>query len=214
MKCCGQTVIQGTIGQYCSSCGAQYYNWSGAVVSIFMLITGTAMLLASTACKAEMQHEPEVVQTAEDIPARCASRLLGLAGSKAKLPHFEYDDIEQATYILAVMYVESKFNTKAHSSANAKGLMQVTPIAAEAASSFCKIKLGGDLFNPTTNVRIGACYLAKMREISADWTSTLILYNGGFRQLKAYDEGRSIASETANYVLKVEKARAFCVQPF
>ena len=212
MKCCGQTVIQGTVGQYCSSCGAQYFNYIGAVVSIAMLITGTAMLLASTACKADMKHNTEV-QTEENIPERCASRLLGLAGSKDKLPHFEYDNVEQATYILAVMYVESRFNTRAHSSANAKGLMQVTPIAAEAASSFCKIKLGGDLFNPATNVRIGACYLAKMREISGDWASTLILYNGGFRQLKAYDEGRSIASETANYVLKVEKARTFCIKP-
>lgn len=217
MKCCGQTVIQGTVGQYCSHCGAQYYNWT----SRLHLTKGRSLLLTlmivsigciSTACKADMEHE-QTIQTEVDIPARCASRLLGLAGSKAKIPHFEYDDVEQATYILAVMYVESRFNTRAHSSANAKGLMQVTPIAAEAASSFCKIKLGGDLFNPATNVRIGVCYLAKMREISADWTSTLILYNGGFRQLKAYDEGRSISSETANYVLKVEKAREFCIKP-
>ena len=204
MKCCGQTVIEGTVGQYCSSCGAQYFNWVRVAAIVMLFIT-------STACQADMEHEPEV-KVEVNIPARCASRLLGLADSKAKLPHFETDDVEFATYMLAVMYVESRFNTKAHSPANAKGLMQVTPIAAEAAGNFCKIKAGGDLFKPAINVQIGACYLSKMRDISKDWTSTLILYNGGFRQLKAYDEGRSIASETANYVLKVEKARAFCLQ--
>lgn len=206
---CGQTLIESKVGQYCPSCGAQYFNRNKWMLLAILVISATV----ATACKAEMEHG-QVIQTEVDIPDRCASRLLGLAGSKIKLPHFEYYNVEEATYLLAVMYVESKFNTKAHSHANARGLMQVTPIAAEAASAFCKLKINGDLFNPVINLRIGSCYLSKMYAISGDWTSTLILYNGGFRQLKAYDEGRSIASETANYVLKVEKARAYCIKPF
>lgn len=217
MKCCGQTVIEGTVGQYCSSCGAQYFNWvrSACYIQFYLRVAAIVMLLiTSTACRAEMIHTDSYpAHSAKSIVYRCANRLIGLADSKIKLPHFETDDVEFATYMLAVMYVESRFNTRAHSPANAKGLMQVTPIAAEAAGNFCKIKAGGDLFNSAVNMQIGSCYLSKMREISGDWTRTLILYNGGFRQLKAYEEGRSIASETANYVLKVEKARAFCIKP-
>lgn len=118
-------------------------------------------------------------------------------------------------YTLAVMYVESAFNKYAVSHANAVGLMQMTQVALTDVAASCNLPLIplSDLHDPELNVKYGSCFLKSMLEkAEGNWTKALILYNGGFRQLTSYEKGESIASETANYVLKVNRAVNICRQ--
>jgi soluble lytic murein transglycosylase len=124
-------------------------------------------------------------------------------------------DVEFRLYMLAVIYTESRFNSKAVSIADAHGLMQMTEIAVIDAAKHCNLQpvRMDNLFDSYTNVQYGTCYLAKLLgETEGDWDRALVAYNGGYVQLQRYDRGVNIASETANYVLKVKKAVKFCLQ--
>lgn len=124
-------------------------------------------------------------------------------------------DVEFRLYMMAVIYTESRFNSKAVSIADAHGLMQMTEIAVIDAAKHCNLQpvRMDNLFDSYTNVQYGTCYLAKLLgETEGDWDRALVAYNGGYVQLQRYDRGVNIASETANYVLKVKKAVKFCLQ--
>jgi membrane-bound lytic murein transglycosylase MltF len=124
-------------------------------------------------------------------------------------------DVEFRLYMMAVIYTESRFDSKAVSIADAHGLMQMTEIAVIDAAKHCNLQpvRMDNLFDSYTNVQYGTCYLAKLLgETEGDWDRALVAYNGGYVQLQRYDRGVNIASETANYVLKVKKAVKFCLQ--
>jgi soluble lytic murein transglycosylase len=124
-------------------------------------------------------------------------------------------DVEFRLYMLAVIYTESRFDSKAVSIADAHGLMQMTELAVIDAAKHCNLRpvRMDNLFDSYTNVQYGTCYLAKLLgETEGDWDRALVAYNGGYAQLQRYDRGVNIASETANYVLKVKKAVKFCLQ--
>lgn len=110
-------------------------------------------------------------------------------------------------YLLAIIYVESRFNPNAVSHKEAYGLMQMTEIAVVDAIGECNLEPILDmqhLLDTHSNIRYGSCYLRKLlREMDGDWTRTLIAYNGGYRQVLKYEKGEAIASETANYVLQI-----------
>lgn len=76
--------------------------------------------------------------------------------------------------VLAVIDVESRFDSRAVSSAGARGLMQVMP--------FWKNEIGreeDDLFDPATNLRYGCTILAWYLEVeNGDLTRALARYNG------------------------------------
>lgn len=117
-------------------------------------------------------------------------------------------------HLMAVIYVESRFNRSALSEKEAYGLMQMTLPAVQDATESCNLRpvLNMDhLFDSVTNIRYGSCYLRKLfREMNGDWTRTLITYNGGYRMLTRYDRGETLVSETANYVLQVQRALQLC----
>lgn len=125
-------------------------------------------------------------------------------------------DEEFLEYVLSIMYVESGFNAGAISPMDARGLMQMTSIAVKEAAGNCpSLRPLGDvakLHDSTTNVKYGSCFLKKLYdEMNGDWTRTLIAYNGGYRALMQYDKGQTINQETANYILKVDRAlRKIC----
>jgi soluble lytic murein transglycosylase-like protein len=124
-------------------------------------------------------------------------------------------NVEFGLYMMAVIYVESRFDSNAVSTAAAHGLMQMTEIAVFEAAKHCNLRpvKMDNLFDSYTNVQYGTCYLAKLlEETEGDWDRALVAYNGGYVQLQRYDKGVNIASETANYVLKVKKAVKFCLQ--
>ena len=86
-----------------------------------------------------------------------------------------------AALIAAVIYSESKFND-AESSAGARGLMQITPDAAE----FIEKQSGGttfkidDLSDPEINIRYGTFLLKELLErYDGDEAAALAAYNAG-----------------------------------
>jgi soluble lytic murein transglycosylase len=86
-----------------------------------------------------------------------------------------------AALIAAVIYSESKFND-AESSAGARGLMQITPAAAE----FIERQSGGttfdlsDLSDPEINIRYGTYLLRELLErYDGDEAAALAAYNAG-----------------------------------
>lgn len=153
---------------------------------------------------------------------KCGTRLVELTGRSKEEAQLMVNKYLQATdiqgteflkYMFAVMYVESAFNRNAISSASAVGLMQMTQVALTDTINSCGYPTVSleELYDPTLNVKYGSCFLNSMlKKSEGNWTKTLILYNGGFRQLTSYEKGESIASETANYVLKVNRALNLC----
>jgi len=86
-----------------------------------------------------------------------------------------------AALIAAVIYAESKFSD-AESSAGARGLMQITPAAAE----FIEKQSGGttfdlsDLSDPEINIRYGTFLLKELLErYDGDTAAALAAYNAG-----------------------------------
>jgi soluble lytic murein transglycosylase len=81
--------------------------------------------------------------------------------------------------LLSLARQESLFNPKAHSSADARGLMQLLPstarrVAGEAATDQL------DLYDPTTSVELGSSYLRRL----------LDMFNGNkFKAVAAYNAG-------------------------
>lgn len=122
-------------------------------------------------------------------------------------------------FVAAIIKVESKFNEKAQSSKNARGLMQITPITGKWASEELNIPHYSEeaLFVPDTNIRIGCWYLNQLRKEFADNVQLILAaYNGGsgnvrkWLQDRRYSEDGKILKEipfpeTKLYVEKVVK---------
>jgi soluble lytic murein transglycosylase-like protein len=120
-------------------------------------------------------------------------------------------DDEFLTYLLAVIYVESRFIPTAVSHRNAYGLMQITPPAISDASVHCRIPARvSNKFHIPTNVQYGSCYLDRLYGQTQNWTTALIIYNAGYRGLTLYNKAEPLPTETANYVLQVHRAVSLC----
>jgi len=125
----------------------------------------------------------------------------------------------EAEFILAVMKQESVFNFKAHSLAQAFGLMQLLPKTAKAMARHDKLNFSsnGQLFNPETNIRLGAYYLKKLlKQFDNKKELVLAAYNAGPHRVKKWrtfpgSEQMDVFieniefKETRNYVRKVMK---------
>lgn len=198
---------------------SQYYDPSSlANTKINNLILTGALILSAATGRAELQDEV----VGPDPVHACGMRLLKEAGKTGpeteSLPGLYSrasidKDTEFLSRMLAVIYVESGFNKRAKSHAEAHGLMQMTEIAVKDAVKHCNLRpvAMDNLFDSYTNVKYGTCYLSKLlTETGGDWDRALIAYNGGYAQLQKYDRGETIAAETANYVLKVNRAMKMC----
>jgi soluble lytic murein transglycosylase len=85
-------------------------------------------------------------------------------------------------FIYAVMRQESLFDPRAVSPADARGLMQLLPATAERTARRWKLPVPDldGLFEPETNIRLGAAYLRDMTERFGDQPLlTLAAYNAG-----------------------------------
>ena len=191
-------------------------NWVNTKTSSMILIG----ILSAGAATGRAELQDEVV--GPDPVHLCGMRLLREAGKTGpeteKLPALYSrasidKDSEFLSRMLAVIYVESAFNKKAKSSADAHGLMQMTEVAVKDAVKHCNLRpvAMDNLFDSYTNVKYGTCYLSKLlQHVEGDWDRALVAYNGGYAQLQRYDRGETIATETANYVLKVNRAYKIC----
>ncbi|WZL75015.1 lytic transglycosylase domain-containing protein [Clostridiaceae bacterium 35-E11] len=122
-------------------------------------------------------------------------------------------------FVAAIIRVESKFNEKAQSSKNARGLMQIASITGKWASEELNIDNYTEemLFVPDTNIRIGCWYLNKLRkEFAGNVQLILAAYNGGsgnvskwLKDTRYSQDGKTLKDipfpETKLYVEKVVK---------
>nr|WP_184308849.1 lytic transglycosylase domain-containing protein [Anaerosolibacter carboniphilus] len=84
--------------------------------------------------------------------------------------------------VAAIIKTESKFNEKAKSHKEAKGLMQIAPITGEWAAKQLDIKDYNEemLYVPEINVRIGCWYIDRLSsEFDGRLQLILAAYNGG-----------------------------------
>ena len=121
------------------------------------------------------------------------------------------NDCEFLSYIIPLIYVESRFIADAVSSANAVGIMQITPIAVKELNNsrkelpeMCWVEFRVDkLTDIEHNVRAGSCYFQLMYQRTGSYVGALITYNGGQRQLIRLKRGKQLVNQTANYVTKI-----------
>ena len=112
-------------------------------------------------------------------------------------------------FVAAVIYQESKFDTRAKSKSGAIGLMQLTPSTAKGIA----IRTGGhafrtdDLYDPEINIRYGAWYLDNLFKKYGSERLVLAAYNAGQGNVDEWQRnGQAIQfSETKAYVSRVEK---------
>jgi soluble lytic murein transglycosylase len=122
--------------------------------------------------------------------------------------------------IFAVIDVESDFDPMATSSANACGLMQMTPktFAWLTSSEHLGENLTSlDLYDPEINIRYGTYYLRYLFTRFHNWDTALAAYNAGegnvseWLEDSEYSDGDGTLKyipfkETRNYVKKVNKS--------
>src|SRR5215510_14128926 len=103
-----------------------------------------------------------------------------------------------ADLIISVITAESKFNPKAVSRKNARGLMQLLPETAT--------RLGvKNIFDPQENIEAGTRYLRELLDrYNNDLTLTLAAYNAGPQRVELY---KSVPPyrETLSYVRRVQQ---------
>ena len=103
-----------------------------------------------------------------------------------------------ADLIISVIIAESKFNPKAISRKNARGLMQLLPETAA--------RLGvKNIFDPQENIEAGTRYLRELLDrYNNDLTLTLAAYNAGPQRVELY---KSVPPyrETLSYVRRVQQ---------
>jgi len=150
-------------------------------------------------------------QTNRSPKARSAGSSLPSTGQDNPLPQPTHDSsgrfdgtIRQASalyqipeeLIRAVIFVESGFNPRAVSSANAKGLMQLVPATAQ------RMQVE-DIFDPRQNIFGGTRYLRILANLfNGDLTLTVAAYNAGEAAVLRYG-GIPPYRETEDYVTKV-----------
>ena len=124
--------------------------------------------------------------------------------------HARNYDLDPAL-LAAVIYSESRFNTRAESSAGAIGLMQLLPTTARAIA----VRTGGhafvvgDLYVPEINIRYGAWYLRNLIDRYGDERTALAAYHAGPGNVDRWKKrGVGIQfPETRAYVADVEHAK-------
>jgi soluble lytic murein transglycosylase-like protein len=136
--------------------------------------------------------EPEEIFRSARRPALFDIPYSGFIQSAAR--HHGVD----ADLIVSVISAESKFNPKAVSRKNARGLMQLLPETAT--------RLGvKDIFDPQENIEAGTRYLRELLDrYNNDLTLTLAAYNAGPQRVELY---KSVPPyrETLDYVRRVQE---------
>lgn len=90
--------------------------------------------------------------------------------------------------LTAVIITESSFNNRARSNKGALGLMQIRPATGKELAAEVSVQWQGtpSLYNPETNIALGAYYLNKLYLRFGDLGLALEAYNHGPSRLKGY----------------------------
>lgn len=156
-------------------------------------VLGTAVLVFS-------RHQPGFVQQIR-YPLRYEQVVRGHA------KNYNLDP----SLLAAVIYTESRFDSRARSNAGAIGLMQLLPDTARGIA----VRTGGnafvvnDLYVPELNVRYGAWYLRNLLNRYGEERTALAAYHAGQGNVDRWrQQGIGIQfPETRSYVDKVERVK-------
>jgi soluble lytic murein transglycosylase-like protein len=140
---------------------------------------------------------PPPAHTASDqtelADAEISSIRAFLETQRTGLAHFEVDQLAQTivaeahrnaldpVLVMALIHVESRFNSFAVSPVGALGLMQILPSTGEEIAAELGVAWHGPqtLFDPTVNVRLGVAYLRQLSKRYGDLPTALAAYNWG-----------------------------------
>jgi hypothetical protein len=130
----------------------------------------------------ESEEGNMILETFRNIIVREGGLDKGMATNYAKwIFDNAYKHKVDPLLILAVISVESKFDYKAVSGANAVGLMQVIYIWHKE-----KVSSKADLFDPKTNIGVGTKILREYLDRSSNEVEALLRYNGSLGQSPIY----------------------------
>ncbi len=109
--------------------------------------------------------------------------------------------------INAMIWVESKFNTKARGPGGSAGLMQLMPSTARALAK--QMGERSRPYNPDFNVRAGTYYLARMiSKFDGNQRLGIAAYNAGPGNVRKWQKaGSGLPSSSQRYVAKVLAAK-------
>lgn len=121
--------------------------------------------------------------------------------------------------IASIINVESRYDEKATSKKEAKGLMQITETTGKWGSEETGIVEYSDerLYEPEVNIRIGTWYISRLfKEFNGDGNLVLAAYNAGSGNVRKWlkdsnysEDGKTLKKipfkETEDYLARVEK---------
>jgi soluble lytic murein transglycosylase len=110
--------------------------------------------------------------------------------------------------LVAVMYVESRFNNFAVSPVGAMGLMQILPSTGEELAGRYGIPWHGPqtLFDPVVNVRLGSAYLRELSKRYGKLSTALAAYNWGPGRIdRRLQRGHRLPTEYPRLVLEAHE---------
>lgn len=138
-------------------------------------------------------------------------------------PYMEYIEKYSQEYgvekelVAAVIKTESGFNKEAHSSAGAKGLMQITNDTGDwIANRLDEEFIEDNLYDPETNIKYGIYYLKYLINYYKSVDYAIMAYNAGFGNVDLWiregiltgdveDYENIPFAETRNYINRVKK---------
>lgn len=197
------------------ACGWKAYNhYTEKIKDFEMSLTkmGTGISIDNQR-KAKIQKAAEMIKSVNDkLPYE-------IAMNYAEWFVDEADKYQNVDFVLLISIAsqESHFRHKAKSPVGARGLMQMMPGTAMDMCEYLRMTYADSiLFDPKTNIRLGAKYVNKMMTLfNNDEHAVIASYNGGEgggRKYKAYKNGKmsadAIAKETLDYVPKVLKFKS------
>ena len=146
----------------------------------------------------------EILNILEEFPT-------GLANvTKEELAEVIYEEATRYNhdpkFIVALIAIESSFNSWSVSKRGAKGLMQIMPYVAQSVAREMGIEWSGDrtLFNPYLNIRIGIYYLSQLVHDFEDLGIALAAYNYGPTYIRGLmDRKKRIPVQYYNRILTV-----------
>ena len=111
--------------------------------------------------------------------------------------------------VMALIHVESRFNSFAVSPVGALGLMQILPSTGEEVATELGIPWHGTrtLFDPIVNVRLGVAYLRQLSTRYEDLTTALAAYNWGPGRIdRRIRRGTTLPTDYPRLVLEAHAA--------
>ena len=116
----------------------------------------------------------------------------------------------EVSLVLAVIHVESRYNTYAVSPVGAMGLMQIMPATGEELARFEGVPWRGSqtLFDPIVNVRLGVRYLRHLANRYESIPTALAAYNWGPGRIdRRIRRGTPLPTEYPSLVLEAYNVR-------